>query len=149
MKLTATSVMTLSQRIGVERFNSARKEQIWYISSQGGILSIEEGDEKYNNYNREMLYALKQVRNHLYLGSVNYYGEKRERIASGEDSVYEELEDQVVYNFYCDFAVPNPDQELEQMIRKWNSDEGQNDSSLVCKIMDRIGEIGGINLVWF
>lgn len=132
------------------RYALARKLQFEYVRNTGGYWALREADDTYNNLNREQLLALKMMHGRLWLGSINFYDDKRKKITAGEESVYEELTDQMVYNFGCDFAVPVPDEELEELIRAWNGDE-----SLPKRLVDveamtgRVEKLGGINLIWY
>lgn len=132
------------------RFALARKLQIEHIRSTGGFWELREADAVYNDLNRKILEAMKMIHGRLFLGGINFYDEKRKEIVSGEKSIYEELLGQKVYNFDCDFAVPVPDKELEEMIRSWNGC-----GRLPKKIVDveamtsRVEQLGGINLIWY
>lgn len=132
------------------RYALARKLQFEYVRNTGGYWALREADDTYNNLNREQLLALKMMHGRLWLGSINFYDEKRKKITAGEESVYEELTDQMVYNFGCDFAVPVPDKELEELIRAWNGDERLPNRLVDVEAMTgRVEKLGGINLIWY
>ena len=100
--------------------------------------------------NREQLRALKMMYGRLFLGNINFYGDQRKKIVAGKEDVYEELLDQMVYNFGCDFAVPVPDKELEELIRAWNGDERLPKRLVDVEAMTgRVERLGGINLIWY
>ena len=132
------------------KFTLARKVQFDYARSLGGYLEMREADGVYNDLNRDQLEALKMMYGRLYLGNINFYDDKREKVIAGEESVYEELLDQMVYDFGCSFAVPVPDKDLEDLVRAWNGDD-----RLPKKIADveamtsRVEQLGGINLIWY
>ena len=85
-----------------------------------------------------------------YMGNVNFYDDKRKKIAKGEASVYEEYTGQMIYNFGCSFVVPTQDEELEYLIRDWNSDDRlPKDPEAVNKITSRVDRLGGIHLIWY
>lgn len=93
---------------------------------------------------------MKMIHGRLFLGVINFYDEKRKKIVSGEESIYEELLGQKVYNFGCDFAVPTHDKELEDMIRVWNGDERLPKQIVDVEAMTgRVEQLGGINLIWY
>lgn len=123
-----------------------KKKQNVYIAASGGVLGLREGDETNNDMNREIIEAVKLRYGKAFLGSVNLYGEQRERVASGEGSPLEEYGRQKLYNFCADFVVPNDDMELAAMIRRWN---GGGESELVERIVNRVQELGGVNLIWY
>lgn len=120
-----------------------RKKERDYL--RGGMLSLNETDEQYNDLNREMISAFKLRYGTAYLGSVNLYGGRGKRILSGEESVYEEYTGQKVYNFSCDFVIPVADKTLEKMILEWNTPDVE---AKIEPLMDRISAIGGKNIIW-
>lgn len=132
------------------RYALARKLQFEYVRGSGGYWALREADGVYNDLNREQLLALKMMHGRLWLGSINFYDDKREKITAGEEGVYEELLDQTIYNFACDFAVPVPDKELEELIRAWNGDERLPKKLVDVEAMTgRVEHLGGINLIWY
>lgn len=127
-----------------------RKKQNLYLAKTGGVLALREGDETYNNFNRELITAVKGVYGSAFLGSINHYGEQRKRVADGIESVYTEYKEQPIYNFSCDFVIPVKDECLETLIREWNCAGGYAKSgNLISDIQNRVEKLGGINLIWF
>ena len=121
-----------------------------YIRSTGGYLEPREADATYNDWNREQLRALKMMHGRLFLGSINFHGDQRKKVVAGKEGIYEELLNQTVYNFGCDFAVPAPDKELEKLIRAWNEDERLPKKLVDVEAMTgRVEQLGGINLIWY
>lgn len=128
----------------------ARKKQNDYIRGTGGYGSLREADETYNDLNRELIRCFLMRYGKAYMGNVNFYDDKRKKIAKGEASVYEEYTGQMVYNFGCSFVVPTQDEELEKLIRDWNSDDRlPKDPEAVKKITTRVDRLGGIHLIWY
>ena len=85
-----------------------------------------------------------------FLGSINFHGDQRKKVIAGKEGVYEELLDQMVYNFGCDFAVPTPDKKLEELIRAWNGDERLPKRLVDVEAMTgRVEQLGGLNLIWY
>ena len=135
-KLNLRSLDWKTKLEGSITFAFARKMQFNYVRSTGG--------------NREQLRALKMMHGRLFLGSINFHGDQRKKIVAGKEGIYEELLDQMVYNFGCDFAVPVPDKELGDLIRAWNGDERLPKRSMDVEAMTgRIEQLGGINLIWY
>lgn len=135
---------------GHVRLALAKRLQYLYISGSGGYLALREADEVNNDLNRKEIAAIKQIYGTAYLVDVNYFGEKRDRILKGEESVFEEVTDAPIYNFSGSFCVPVKDRELEQMILAWNGDERlPKKGADVDKMQNRVDAIGGINLVWY
>lgn len=124
---------------GAVRFEYAKKKKNDYVRSVGGILNLTEADETYNDFNREMIDAFKMIHKKCYLGNVNVYGDKPEKLI-------EEYTGQKIYNFSYSFCIPKHDEQLEKLIRDWNDTGNAN---LVDEITDRIEKIGGFNLIWF
>lgn len=128
----------------------ARKYQGEYVASTGGYWALREADNFYNDLNREIIAAMKMLHGRAFLLDVNYHDEKRAKIVAGEESVYEEVLDQEIYNFAGTYCVPIQDPELEELVRNWNADGGLPKAVKdVEKITDRVEKIGGINLIWF
>ena len=129
--------------------SSIERQQIAYYRSRLG--EIREADGTYNDLNRELIAAMKQDCGTAYIGKINFYGDRRANVAAGKESVFIEYTNQEVHNFSCDFVAPRKDEKLEELIREWNSDNRKAEScaTLVREILDRVKEIGGINLIWF
>lgn len=135
---------------GHVRLALAKKYQYLHIVNSGGYLELREADTVNNDLNREEIAALKQIYGTVYLVNVNYYGEKRDQILAGEESIFEEVTDEPVYNFAGTFCVPQKDPELERMILAWNGDDRlPKKGADVDKMQDRVAALGGINLVWY
>jgi hypothetical protein len=149
-KLNLTSLDWKTKLEGSVAFALARKTQLDYVRGTGGFLALREADDVYNDLNREQLRALKMMHGRLFLGNINFYGDQRKKIVAGEEDVYEELLDQMVYNFGCDFAIPVPDKGLEELIRAWNGDERLPKKLVDVEAMTgRVEQLGGINLIWY
>ena len=132
------------------RFALAKEQQLRHIGRSGGLGALREADDVYNNLNRELIAALKLMHGTAFLGDVNFYGEDHKLVATGQKSVYEEYTGQMVYNFGCSFCVPTADETLEELIRAWNSNDTLPKKRInVSAIVDRVKEIGGINLLWY
>lgn len=122
-----------------------RRKRIRYLQAIGGVGALMEADDIYNDFNRETIQAMVRRDGQAYLGSINYYGEDRERILAKERSVYEKYTGGKIYNFCCAFCVPVPDEQLEELVRTWNETAP---ASMVDKIMHRVEAIGGVNFLW-
>ena len=116
-----------------------------YVMACGGWFGLREADDAYNDLNRNIIQAFKDENEHCYMGNINLYGQKREDIISGKNSCYDEYVGQKVYNFGCDFIVPEADEKLAQLIKEWNTD---GKASLIDAIQNRIDEINGIRFIW-
>lgn len=134
---------------GSIRFAFAKKQQRTYLWATGGPLELREADTTYNDWNREMIEALALQYGKLYLGDINYYGERREKVAAGGE-IYDEYTQGTVHNFEYSYAVPVPDEELRKLVQAWN---GCNSlpmpSGIIDKIFDRVKKLGGVHLIWY
>lgn len=149
-KLNLRSLDWPAKLEGSITFEFARKMQFSYVRSTGGYWALREADKTYNDWNREQLRALKMMHGRLFLGSINFHGDQRKKVIAGKEGVYEELLDQMVYNFGCDFAVPTPDKKLEELIRAWNGDEQLPKRLVDVEAMTgRVEQLGGLNLIWY
>lgn len=149
-KLNLRSLDWKTKLEGSITFAFARKMQFNYVRSTGGYLELREADKTYNDWNREQLRALKMMHGRLFLGSINFHGDQRKKVIAGKEGVYEELLDQMVYNFGCDFAVPTPDKKLEELIRAWNGDERLTKRLVDVEAMTgRVEQLGGLNMIWY
>lgn len=127
-----------------------RRKQHDHVRATGGYDGLREADDTYNDLNRELIRYFLMCHGQAFMGDVNFYDEKRNKIVRGEASVYEEYTGQMVYNFGCSFVVPTQDEELEKMIREWNSDNRlPKGIEAVQKITNRVDRLGGIHLIWY
>jgi hypothetical protein len=130
--------------------DSILKKQREYLAYTGGVFALREADETYNDFNRDIIAAFKEAHGTAFLGNINFYGEKRQKVADGSASVYEEYIGQLVYNFGADFVVADKDELLESMIRTWNGGHTHSDKrNLIAQITDRIAELGGLCFIWY
>lgn len=57
---------------------------------------------------------------------------------------------ETLYTFCCSFCVPTADEKLAGLIRVWNNNDTLPKKRIeVSVIVDRVKEIGGINLLWY
>lgn len=132
-----------------EELNNLKSDQRAYFALTGGFNELRESDDKYNDFNRKIIEKFKESFGSAYLGTINFYGDKRLQVESGEKSIYEEYSGQNVYNFGCDFIVPCKDEILESYVREWNSNTLNKGVVTVNKIFSRVEELKGINFIWF
>lgn len=117
-----------------------------YIASVGGILSLPEADDEYNDFNRKIISAFKKLHPKAHLGNVsNYNTLARQDLINGDIKALTEYDGGMVYNFGCDFIVPCYDEKLNDLIRDWN-DEFK--SAKVDDIYDRVKNLGGVYFIW-
>ena len=129
-----------------KRFEKAKKRQLEYTASSGGILGLREADDTYNAMNREMLKHYRDSHFEAFIGRINYYDKARIDVINGK-SIYERLNDQFIYDFGCDFVVPVEDVALSKLIRLWN--EKPREIGTIEHIRQRVTDIGGEIFIWF
>ena len=120
-------------------------KQCAHIIDCGGWLGLREADDENNNLSRDIIKAFKEENEHCYMGKITLDGQKRRDIIDGKISCYEEYTGQRIYNFGCDFIIPEADDKLTQMIKEWNTDWKLNQLE---EIQKRIDELQGIYIIW-
>lgn len=127
------------------------KKQREYIAVCGGIANIREADKIYNDFNRELIDAMKRKFGRVFLGKINICDAMTRRdLISGLRSAYHEYQGEKIYNGDYDFAVPVEDIALNRMIHDWNASDKLPKSSVdAARITSRIEEIGGVNFIWY
>lgn len=126
------------------RIALAKKAERDYVAG-GGILGLKEGDDYYNDLNREIIRAMKMKFGKCFLGKVNFDGEEREAVSSGAKSPLVEYTGQKVYNFGCAFCIPEENDQLAALIAEWNR---KADVDSISVIADLVEKLGGFNLIW-
>lgn len=133
---------------GYIRLALLKKGHIQYVRASSERLDLQKLDDALNDFNREILCAMKQAYGQLYLGVVNIRDDARlERICVGEESVLVEYTGQELDNSCCEFAVPTKDEALEEIIREWIRGTVP-DPNPVDLITGRINELGGEYFFW-
>ena len=110
------------------------KENIVFANFNGNLTEANDG---WNGIQQEKINAILNDCGSAFLGKINMY--------NPDDSKYTEYTGQTVYNFSCDFVIPNKDKELLLLIDEWNK-TGKTDT--LDKIFDRVNVLGGTNLIW-
>lgn len=123
--------------------------QTLYAIGWGGYAELNEADETYNDLNRRILDAFYKANGSAFFGTINLSTEKRQRVATGADHVLEEYTGQPVYNFGCDFVVPDADRTLEQLILDWNGAGLSHGQPSVEEIIDTVERLGGHQFLWY
>lgn len=117
-----------------------------YIASIGGIDCLEEADEKYNDFNRDIIKAFHKQYPNTCIGSVNYYEQQRKDLINGTLKAVCKYDGDKVCNFGCVFIVPEYNEELNELIRLWNVNP--HDIKQVDEIIDKIQSVGGEFFLW-
>jgi len=125
-----------------------KKLQKDYVISCGGFAQIFEADERYNDYNRDLIASFAMAKGETWIGSFNLTKEERDDVRNNGMSVYRKYEGDTVLNFGCSFIVPKKDEKLEMAIKAWN---GLNEKNTVRPehLLNLVERAGGIYLHWF
>lgn len=124
-----------------------KRKQLNHIAEIGGYWQLQEADDVHNDLNRDIIEAFRQEHEKAFIGLVNLPDEVLKALRENQTvSIYEECVGQTIYNFGCDFIVPDADAKLGSLIKQWNMDG--KDGSLMDKIFDRIEQLGGVNFIW-
>lgn len=120
-------------------------DQYDYIQSAGGLMAIHGKNQILNDYNRQIVSAIRSENEHCYIGRISFYGKEKQDVIAGRRSIYTTYVGQYICDFSYDFCVPNQDKPLEEMIQQWNRGGSAN---LLIWIINRIDSIGGYHMVW-
>jgi hypothetical protein len=111
-----------------------------YISKCGGLMNIKEADDNLNEISRCKIRAFKDKFGKCFLGKIN----KR-----ADEPALKEYKQGMIYNFDCDFIVPEYDAELENMINEYNSKPYSEESMKdIKRIQNKIEQLGGLTILW-
>lgn len=111
-----------------------------YIRQCGGLLNIKEADENQNTISRCKIRAFKNKFGKCFLGKIN----RREN-----KPVLREYRRGKIYNFDCDFVIPEYDTELEKMIKEYNNKPYSRELIKdIERIHNKIAELNGLIILW-
>lgn len=107
-----------------------------YVSMQGGLQNIKEADNKFNEFNREIIKACKKVHGKAYL--IGFNGQ----------IIIKQYTNQKIYNF--EYGMVTPVVPLDEATISRVGNMGLTEAlSVYGRLIDRINECGGSVLVWF
>lgn len=110
--------------------------QIDYVRSHGGWHGITEGCWKLNTITRAKIRAFKRENDKCFLGNIN-------PPMDGSNSILKEYKRGMVYNFGGNFIIPEYNEDLIKIIKKYRNG---NDKHL--SIITKIDELNGEFLNW-
>jgi len=121
----------------IEQIN---KDMYTYLAKNHGCTEF---DKTINNLSRSIIQTMAYVHKDVWLYTVNLYKDKQ---------ICEKYVGQKITNFYCTAVVPVKDQELIDMIEKWNGRKPVSSSAnrldFVNSIFNKLEELGGQVLLW-
>jgi len=113
---------------------------------RAGDGSLPESYTPVNDASRAMVRAMLQDHGQAWLGKINLYSDDdRQHI------LWQYEPGEMVYNFGAAFVLPCCDAELERLIRERDAAPytgTRDDGKRVDVIVQRIGALGGVHLVW-
>lgn len=110
-----------------------------------GMGGLPEACEPVNNASRKVVEAMRDEHGEAWLGLVNCYNQ------SQKENPLWKWNGQLVQNFAAGFVVPCDDECLRQIIAERHNGEGycpERNFRTVKEIQERVGELGGVMLVW-
>lgn len=111
-----------------------QSQQNLYAASIGGLLALREADETWNDFNRDIIKAFARKHPRCVLGS--FYATMQTPYTG-----------QKIYNFGCDFILPEEDEILRLLI-EGRLLAGHTDMASIMKVQNRIKTTGGIVFIW-
>lgn len=124
------------------------RNQTRYQMKAGGIMEIKEGDETYNRLTRLIAETYVALHPKACLGTINLYGIQRLDLLSGKIPALREYHGEHLFNFDCDFIVPEKDPTLEDLLLTYNNTWSSGNFELLDTIFARIQKLGGEMLLW-
>lgn len=126
----------------MNKISELKENQRKYIVLIGGMMELRETDQTYNDYNREIILAYKEEYPNAKIGYI--YEPLFDEDENGE--IFREIVEDKVKNFCCNFVLPEPDKEVETLIRKIR--ETGYDYKDMIRINDKIDEMEGTRFYW-
>lgn len=124
-----TNIKTVSEVI---------QEQYEYLKKIGGVAELQEADDRYNNLNQELIKSYANEYGEAWLGRIN--------CCSKNKPMFVKYIGQKIYNFDYDFCIPKSDEQLSELLNRWNNCSPCE--KLLRYISNRIKELGGIEFLW-
>lgn len=122
---------------GAIRFSYYNHRQREYVCSCGGFLGIKEADDTYNDLNRKILEAF----NDMNRGRAHFAN-----LHKDEGSINLRAYENDIKNFDCDIAVPRFDEELQDLLNRYN--DGDDDVSYDT-ISEKVEQLKGFITIWY
>lgn len=117
-----------------------------YVASVGGVDCLCEADDKYNDFNRDIIKAFHKQHPKACIGSVNYYNQQRKDLINGTFKAVYQYNGEKVCNFGCYFIIPQYSEELNELIRLWN--DNPKDTKQVDEIFEKVISLDGKFFLW-
>lgn len=134
--------------MGIAKLKEVQHKQEEYLFFWGNLESIPVGDDTYNELSREIIAAYKECYGSAYLGKLIFSWEDQKKLERGELDIYTEYTGQMIPAYGFNFVIPQPDAQLESMVKDWAIDEWPPKFDLFTSILYRIKELDGLTLSW-
>lgn len=130
------------------KLKEALQKQEEYLFFWGRVEDIPIGDETLNELTRDIIAAYKDCHGTAFLGKLIFSWDDQKKLERGEIGIYTEYTGQTIPAYGFNFVTPQPDAELESMVKEWAIDEWPPKFELFTRILQYIKELSGLTLSW-
>ena len=138
----------MEQTAKYDKLNEALQKQEEYLFFWGRAENIPIGDETLNELTRNIIAAYKEFHGSAYLGKLIFSWDEQKKLERGEIGIYTEYTGQTIPAYGFNFVIPQPDGQLELMVKEWAVDEWPPKFYLFSQILQKIKELNGLTLSW-
>ena len=132
----------------IAKLKEVQQKQEEYLFFWGNLESIPVGDDTYNELSREIIAAYKECYGSAYLGKLIFSWDDQKKLERCEIGIYTEYTGQMIPAYSFNFMIPQPDTQLEAMVKEWAIDEWPPKFELFTQILQHIKELNGLTLSW-
>lgn len=130
------------------KLKEALQKQEEYLFFWGRVENVPIGDETLNELTRDIIAAYKDFHGTAFLGKLIFSWDDQKKLERGEIGIYTEYVGQSIPTYGFNFVIPQPDAQLEAMVKEWATDEWPPKFELFTRILQRIKELSGLTLSW-
>ncbi len=130
------------------KLKEALQKQEEYLFFWGNLENIPVGDDTFNKQSREIIAVYKECYGSAYLGKLIFSWEDQKKLEHGEIGIYTEYTGQMIPAYGFNFVIPQPDVQLEAMVKEWAVDEWPPKFELFTQILQYIKALNGLTLSW-
>ena len=130
------------------KLKEALQKQEEYLFFWGNLENVPVGDDTFNEQSRKIIAAYKECYYSAYLGKLIFSWDDQKKLERSEISIYTEYTGQMIPPYSFNFVIPQPDAQLEAMIKEWAIDEWPPKFHLFSQILQKIKELNGLTLNW-
>ena len=130
------------------KLKEALQKQEEYLFFWGREEDIPIGDETLNELTRDIIAAYRDCHGTACLGKLIFAWDDQKKLERGEIGIYTEYTGQPIPAYGFNFVIPQPDSQLESMVKEWAIDEWPPKFKLFSEILQKIKELNGLTLSW-